>query len=80
MCRADGTTILDLGAQSWKNPYLVPKWWTITIKEIETKRKKQPLFSKDAILWEATRKLGEEYEKLYVHWLTQTMKTIESDF
>lgn len=37
-----------------------------------------PTMKKDAIFWEATRRFGELYEEMYVHWLSETIELIES--
>ncbi len=35
---------------------------------------------KDALLWEATRKFGEDYEALYVRWLEDCIQLVEKQF
>jgi len=35
--------------------------------------------TRDAILWELTRRCGEEYEISYIHWLEKAIKTIEQE-
>jgi hypothetical protein len=39
-----------------------------------------PLLGKDALLWEATRRFGEQYEALYVQWLEETIRLVETQF
>jgi PadR family transcriptional regulator, regulatory protein AphA len=39
-----------------------------------------PGMRKDALLWEATRRFGEEYEALYVRWLEETLTLVENSF
>ncbi|MBK6604960.1 MAG: hypothetical protein IPG24_05610 [Leptospiraceae bacterium] len=39
---------------------------------------KTPACARDLILWEATRRMGELYEKAYLEWLEETIHTIES--
>jgi DNA-binding PadR family transcriptional regulator len=39
-----------------------------------------PGLVKDALLWEATHRFGEEYEALYIRWLEETIETIETKF
>jgi DNA-binding PadR family transcriptional regulator len=39
-----------------------------------------PDLKKDALLWEATRRFGEEYEILYVRWLEECIGLVESQF
>jgi len=40
----------------------------------------QPALQKDALLWEATRRLGELTTDLYVRWLDETMQMIREHF
>ena len=35
---------------------------------------------RDALLWEATRRFGEEYEALYVRWLEETIDLVATHF
>jgi PadR family transcriptional regulator AphA len=35
---------------------------------------------KDALLWDATRRFGEQYESMTVHWLDETIAMIEAEF
>lgn len=39
--------------------------------------KQAPALERDAIFWEATRRLGELYEEMYVNWLDETIRTLE---
>lgn len=39
-----------------------------------------PDYPSDALLWEATRRFGENFEEMYVAWLEETMVMIESKF
>lgn len=39
-----------------------------------------PGLEKDAILWEATRRFGEQYEALYVAWLEEMISLVEQRF
>ena len=50
----------------------------VTAKVISDSATQNPNFKRDAILWEATRRMGELYEKMYLEWLEETIKTIES--
>jgi PadR family transcriptional regulator AphA len=34
---------------------------------------------RDAILWELTRRCGEEYELSYIHWLEEAITTVEQE-
>ena len=47
------------------------------IKEISTS---QPELRQDAYLWEATRRFGELYEKMYIRWLYETIAMVEKEF
>ena len=38
-----------------------------------------PGLVRDARLWEATRRFGEEYEALYVRWLEETIQMVERE-
>jgi len=40
----------------------------------------QPELKQDAHLWDATRRFGESYEKMYVHWLDETIAMVEAKF
>jgi len=40
----------------------------------------QPELRQDAHLWNATRRFGESYEKMYIHWLDETIATVEAEF
>lgn len=39
-----------------------------------------PELSRDAMLWEATRRLGEQHTAVYVRWLDETIEMVESNF
>jgi len=47
------------------------------IKEITAS---QPELKQDAHLWEATRRFGELYEKMYIRWLYETIAVVEKEF
>jgi len=47
------------------------------IKEIMAS---QPELKQDAHLWEATRRFGELYEKMYIRWLDETIAMVEAKF
>ncbi len=47
------------------------------IKEITAS---QPELKQDAHLWEATRRFGELYEKMYIRWLDETISMVEKEF
>jgi len=47
------------------------------IKEIMAS---QPELRQDAYLWEATRRFGELYEKMYIRWLYETIAMVEKEF
>jgi len=47
------------------------------IKEIMAS---QPELRHDAYLWEATRRFGELYEKMYIRWLYETIAMVEKEF
>ncbi len=40
----------------------------------------QPDLKQDAQLWEATRRFGELYEKMYIRWLDETIAMVEAKF
>ncbi len=40
----------------------------------------QPELKQDAHLWEATRRFGELYEKMYIRWLYETIAMVEEKF
>jgi len=52
----------------------------VTSQMIRQARAEFPALTKDAQLWEATRRFGEEYEELYVRWLEETIQLIETKF
>lgn len=39
-----------------------------------------PKLRRDAVLWEATRRFGELYTQMYIHWLEETIELIEKEF
>ena len=39
-----------------------------------------PTLDKDALLWKATLRFGEDFEKLYLQWLQETIQLIETQF
>ncbi len=39
-----------------------------------------PDLSRDAVLWEATRRFGEMYEALYIQWVEETIQLVEQQF
>ncbi|MBW2249197.1 MAG: PadR family transcriptional regulator [Deltaproteobacteria bacterium] len=47
------------------------------IKEITAS---QPELRQDAYLWEATRRFGELYEKMYIRWLYETIAMVQKEF
>jgi DNA-binding PadR family transcriptional regulator len=49
----------------------------ITAKVIKDAKKNYPECARDSILWEATRRMGELYEKAYIQWIEETIKVIE---
>jgi PadR family transcriptional regulator AphA len=50
----------------------------VTTKVIAEAALENPACARDAILWEATRRMGELYEKAYLQWIEETIQTIES--
>ena len=50
----------------------------VTTKVIADAALENPACSRDAILWDATRRMGELYEKAYLQWIDETIQTIES--
>ena len=48
--------------------------------QIEQHAAEMPQLSKDALLWEATRRMGELHEQAYIHWLDETMAMIKEKF
>ncbi len=47
------------------------------IKEVTAS---QPELKQDAHLWEATRRFGRLHEKMYIHWLKETIAMVEKEF
>ncbi|HMV42665.1 MAG TPA: PadR family transcriptional regulator [Leptospiraceae bacterium] len=50
----------------------------VTAKVIKDAKKENPACAKDSILWEATRRMGELYEKAYIQWIDETIRVVES--
>lgn len=50
----------------------------VTRKVIADSAIENPSCARDSILWEATRRMGELYEKAYIEWIDETIQTIES--
>jgi PadR family transcriptional regulator AphA len=48
--------------------------------EIKQSAKDYPQLAKDALLWEATRRLGELHEAAYVQWLDETLALVQKKF
>jgi PadR family transcriptional regulator, regulatory protein AphA len=42
-----------------------------TTRSIQQAEEEFPALKKDALMWEATRRFGEKYEELYVHWIDE---------
>ncbi|CAG0926800.1 hypothetical protein TFLX_00206 [Thermoflexales bacterium] len=45
--------------------------------EIQQSAEEYPQLVKDAVLWEATRRLGELHEEAYLHWLDETIALVQ---
>lgn len=41
---------------------------------------RQPDLTPDAYLWDATRRFGKAYEKMYIRWLDETISMVEKNF
>jgi hypothetical protein len=41
--------------------------------------KQSPALEQEETFWEATRRFGELYEEMYVKWLNETIRSLESD-
>jgi PadR family transcriptional regulator, regulatory protein AphA len=52
----------------------------VSKKQIKDSAKDYPHFKKDAILWEATRRMGELNEKASIEWLKETISVIKKKF
>lgn len=52
----------------------------VTPQVIQQAAAEFPALARDALLWEATRSFGVEYEALYVRWLEETIHLIETQF
>lgn len=52
----------------------------ISKKQIQDSAKQYPQFKKDTILWEATRRMGELYERATIEWLKETISMIKKKF
>lgn len=53
---------------------------TVTANLIQEATEINPHLQKDALLWEATRRLGELSTELYVRWLDETIAQIQEHF
>ncbi len=53
---------------------------TQTKKVIQEFVAKRPDLKKDAFLWEATRRFGEQYEQMCLNWLEETITSVEKNF
>lgn len=49
-------------------------------EEIRQKASELPHLAKDALLWDATRRLGELQQAAYLQWLDETIQRIEKEF
>jgi PadR family transcriptional regulator, regulatory protein AphA len=50
----------------------------VTSQVIQQVAMEFPGLEQDAVLWEATRRFGEQYEELYVRWLDETIRLVET--
>ena len=53
---------------------------TETKEIIQNAKKNHNSKTNDALLWEATRRLGEMYEETYIRWIEETNQIIEKNF
>jgi len=53
---------------------------TDTKEIIQNAKKNDKSKANDALLWEATRRLGEMYEETYIRWIEETNQIIEKNF
>ena len=53
---------------------------TETKEIIQNAKKNDKCKPNDALLWEATRRLGEMYEETYIRWIDETNQIIERNF
>lgn len=57
------------------------KTYQTSTKEIISKSTKyEPKIKEDAILWEATRRMGEMYESMYIQWIDETLIILKNKF
>jgi PadR family transcriptional regulator, regulatory protein AphA len=53
---------------------------TEIVNQIKAGLERQPELKRDALLWDAARRLGELGEEAYIRWLEETIQRIETDF
>ena len=49
------------------------------VEDIRQSAQQNPHIARDAILWDATRRMGELTEEAYVRWLDETIQRIENE-
>lgn len=72
--------ILNLLIQKKLHTERLKHYKEVSAQEIKNTVREYPQFKKDAILWEATRKRGEIYEKSYIQWIDETIQLIKKIF
>jgi PadR family transcriptional regulator, regulatory protein AphA len=45
-----------------------------TVRSIQQAQEEFPVLKQDALMWEATRRFGEQYEELYVRWIDEMIQ------
>lgn len=53
---------------------------TEIVQQIKDSAERHPALQRDAMLWEASRRLGELSEETYIRWLDETIQRIEQEF
>jgi DNA-binding PadR family transcriptional regulator len=47
-----------------------------TVSSIRQAEEEFPMLKQDALMWEATRRFGEQYEELYVRWIDEMIQLL----
>ena len=72
--------LAQLRLQRGLHQKLVDDFQTVTADMIAETAQKVPELRKDALLWEATRRFGQQTEETYLRWLDETIQMVEANF
>ena len=74
------TILAQLRIQRGLHQKLVDTFQSETADLISQTTERAPHLHKDALLWDATRRFGEQTELVYLRWLDETIQLVEDNF